>query len=119
MSTPPLLGGGALPAKTRRDDGHRVCTPSPPPPATKIVPFGPWSRSPSISPMERVAEFRSFAALSSAFLGSADPLLDTLRKAETGVDAAARALELLDAPQSLTRRRLISTFGAVSWSRRR
>jgi len=80
--------------------------------------FGPWSPSPSISPVERTAQFRSLAALAAAYFGSGHRLVSELRHAEIDADAAARALALLDKTPTLTRRRLIATFGAVTWPKR-
>jgi hypothetical protein len=76
-------------------------------------PFGPWS--PGIAPVERIAQLRSLAALAAVSVGSGHPLVAELRAAETDQDAAERALALLDALPSLTRRRLIATFGAVTF----
>jgi hypothetical protein len=75
------------------------------------APFGPWS--PRVDPVERIAQFRSLAALAAVLVGSAHPLVAELRAAETDRDAAERALKLLDGMPSLTRRRLIATFGAI------
>ena len=77
------------------------------------APFGPWS--PGIAPVERIAQLRSLAALAAVSVGSGHPLVAELRKAETDPDAAERALALLDGLPSLTRRRLISTFGTVTF----
>jgi len=66
--------------------------------------FGPWSPSPSISPMERTAQFRSLASLAATFFGSNHPIVRELRCAETDSDAAARALDLLNRTPTLTRR---------------
>jgi len=77
------------------------------------APLGPWS--PGIAPVERVAQLRSLAALAAVFTGSLHPLVTELRAAETNHAAAGRALALLDALPSLTRRRLIATFGAVTF----
>jgi hypothetical protein len=77
------------------------------------APLGPWS--PGIAPVERVAQLRSLAALAAVFTSSLHPLVTELRKADTDPDAAERALALLDGLPSLTRRRLISTFGTVTF----
>jgi hypothetical protein len=79
-----------------------------------ITPFGPWGPD-VIDPTERVAQLRSLAALSAIFLGSHHELVVTLRAGETDETAAARALELLDHVPSLTKRRLLSTFGTITW----
>jgi hypothetical protein len=75
--------------------------------------FGPWS--PNVDPVERTAQFRSLAALAAVSVGSGHPLVAELRAAETDRNAAERALALLDALPSLTRRRLIATFGAITF----
>ena len=75
--------------------------------------FGPWS--PHVGPIERTAQFRSLAALAAMSVGSGHQLVAELRAAETDRDAAQRALALLDALPSLTRRRLIATFGAITF----
>jgi len=75
--------------------------------------FGPWVRN--IDPDERAKQFRSLSALAAVFLGSGHELVGELRAAETDPEAAARALQLLDHVPSLTRRRLLSTFGSVTW----
>jgi hypothetical protein len=77
--------------------------------------FGPWVAG--IDPAEREKQFRSLAALAAVFLGSSHQLVAELRAAETDPEAAARALELIDAVPSLTRRRLLSVFGSVTWPR--
>jgi hypothetical protein len=77
------------------------------------APFGPWS--PNVGPTERIAQLRSLAALAAVSVGSGHPLVTELRAAETDSDAAKRALALLDALPSLTRRRLIATFGAITF----
>jgi hypothetical protein len=74
--------------------------------------FGPWSRG--IDPIERDAQLRCLAGLAAAFVGSAHPLVAALRTTERDAEAAARALQMPDALPSLTRRRLLTTFGAVT-----
>jgi hypothetical protein len=82
---------------------------------TRVGLFGPWS--PTVDPPERGKQFRALAALSAAFLGANHEIVSTLRHAENDDAAAARALELLDATPTLTRRRLLSVFGSVTWPR--
>jgi hypothetical protein len=77
--------------------------------------FGPWS--PGLDSMERLAQLRCLAGLAAGFVGSGNPLVAALRAAERDGETAARALELLDRVPSLTRRRLLATFGAVTWPR--
>jgi len=74
------------------------------------APFGPWS--PNVDPVKRIAQLRSLAAVS---VGPGHRLVGELRASETDRDAAARALPLLDALPSQTRRRLIATFGAITF----
>ena len=75
--------------------------------------FGPWVAD--LDPVERAKQFRSLAALSAVFLGSGHPLVAELRAAETSEEAAAQALELINHIPSLTRRTLLSVFGAITW----
>ena len=81
------------------------------------VAFGPWSPGLTDS-AERKAQFRSLAALSAAFLGANHEIVSTLRHAENDDAAAARALALLDSTPTLTRRRILSVFGRVTWGMR-
>jgi hypothetical protein len=78
-------------------------------------PFGPWI--PGLDPIERTAQFRSLASLAALLIGSHHPLISALRQAERDGDAAAQAIKLLDSLPALTRRRMLSTFGAVTWPR--
>jgi hypothetical protein len=78
--------------------------------------FGPWSPDLRDS-VERKAQFRSLATSAAAFLGSGHELVAALRSAENDEAAAAEALALLDATPTLTRRKLLSLFGAVTWRR--
>jgi hypothetical protein len=75
--------------------------------------FGPWA--PNVAPEERRRQFRSLAALAAAFTGSGSALVLALREAERDDGAAAWALEVLNGLPALTRRRILSTFGAVTW----
>jgi hypothetical protein len=77
-----------------------------------VTPFGPWSQA--VGPVERIAQFRALCALTAAYCGSSHDLVGELRAAETDRNAADRAIALLDALPSLTRRRLIATFGAIT-----
>jgi hypothetical protein len=77
--------------------------------------FGPWVEH--LDPAERRKRFRSLASLAAAYLGSSHPLVTTLRKAEVDTMAATEALELLDTLPALTKRRMLSTFGAITSSR--
>jgi hypothetical protein len=77
--------------------------------------FGPWS--PGLDPTERRAQLRSLAALAAVFTGSGSELVAALRDAEHGEAAAAHAFEVLNRLPALTKRRLLSAFGAVTWPR--
>lgn len=79
------------------------------------APFGPWS--PAVEPVERIAQLRSLASLCALMCGAHHPLVGALRRAEIDGEEAARALTLLDGLPALTKRRLLSTFGAVTWPR--
>jgi hypothetical protein len=78
--------------------------------------FGPWT--PDIDGTERIAQLRCLAGLVAVYCGSANPLVTTLRQAEHDSDALRHASTLLDRVPSLTRRKLLSVFGAITWPRR-
>jgi len=108
--------GEALPTIDTRPDGCSSFTSSPPRPATKIAPFGPWS--PDLDDhVELRCQLRSFAGIVACHCGSAHPLIATLRDAELDGDALQRAASLLDRLPTFVQRRVISTFGAVNFRR--
>ena len=80
--------------------------------------YGPWSPT-RRGHDERKAQLRSLAALAAAYLGSDHHLVAELRAAETDAMAFVRAQELVDVLPSLTRRRLLSTFSAITFMERR
>jgi hypothetical protein len=80
---------------------------------TPGTPFGPWRAG--LDPVERACQLRSLQALSAVFLGSSAPVVAALRDAEADPTKAADALQALDAIPALTRRRLLTTFGAVTY----
>jgi hypothetical protein len=73
--------------------------------------FGPWLRA--LGDCERCAQLRSLAALAAVFVGSTNPLVTALRRAERDDDALARAYTLIEALPSIPKRRLLSTYLAV------
>jgi hypothetical protein len=73
--------------------------------------FGPWLRA--LGDCERCARLRSLAALAAVFVGSGNPLVTTLRRAERDDEELARAYSLLEALPSIPKRRLLATYGAV------
>jgi len=77
--------------------------------------FGPFTAG--LDPVERIAQLRCLAGLVATHYGSAHPLIATLRDAEVNGDALQYAAAQLDSFPALTRRRLLSTFGAVTWPR--
>jgi hypothetical protein len=79
--------------------------------------FGPWRNE--IEPVERIAQLRSLAALAAIYLGSNHNLVVQLRNAENNDEALKTAGALLDRIPALTRRRLLATFGAITWPQRR
>jgi 4-diphosphocytidyl-2C-methyl-D-erythritol kinase len=79
--------------------------------------FGPWA--PGVAAEERRRQFRSLAALAAAFTGSGSPVVTAMRNAEADDAAAAHALDVLNSLPALTRRRILATFGAVTWPQRR
>lgn len=78
-------------------------------------PFGPWV--PGLEPGERTAQLRCLAGLAAVFRGSRDPLVAALREAEHDAAALARASELIERMPALVKRKLLSTFGSVTWPR--
>jgi hypothetical protein len=86
--------------------------------ATKAdAPFGPWV--PGASFDERMARFRMLAGLTAVYVGSWHPLVAELRHAERDQAAADLALELFNGLPSLTRRKILCTWGAVQWPKGR
>jgi hypothetical protein len=79
--------------------------------------FGPFR--PGLDPTERIAQWRSLGSIAAMLVGSHHPLVAQLRAAERDEAASAQALDMVDALPSLTRRRLLATFGAVTWPRSR
>jgi len=75
--------------------------------------FGPFCDG--LAETERVAELRSIAALVAICCGSSSPAVAALREAETDTTASAAALAAVNALPTLTRRRMLSTFGAITW----
>jgi hypothetical protein len=108
------LVGTTLPATRDHRNGQPI-SPLPPPQPRPATKFGP--RTPELDPTERIAQFRSSAVLAAVFFGSQHRLVAELRNGETDVEVAARALDLLDHTPSLTRRKLLSVFGAITWPR--
>jgi hypothetical protein len=67
--------------------------------------------------IERAAQIGRLCGIAAMLLRSTHPLVALLRQSARDDTALARALEMVDALPSLTRRRLISTFAAVQWAR--
>jgi hypothetical protein len=70
-------------------------------------------------PVERAGQLGRVCGICAILLRSTHPLVPLLREAEGDERALARALDMIDALPSLTRRRLISTFGATQWAQPR
>lgn len=68
---------------------------------------------------KREAQFRCLAGLAAVFLGRANPIVSTLRRAESDDRAMSDALNLLNRAPSLMRRKIISVFGAMQWAHQR
>jgi hypothetical protein len=100
ISAPPSAGQPVI-------DAHRVVR------TRAQLAFGPWA--PGLDPVERAAQLRCIAGLAALFVGSAHPLVAALQAAERDPEAAAQAFAMLDALPTLTRRRVLSAFGAVTW----
>jgi hypothetical protein len=81
------------------------------------APFGPWVRG--LDPRERAIELRTLAGLVYAYAGmicDPRPCMEALRLAENGQSAdLAVALVEFDRLPALVRRKIISTFGRVTW----
>jgi len=73
--------------------------------------WGPWA--PNIPPAERVARFRALRALVRVLTGPG-PLVVALARAETDPAAADEAAALLSRLPSLSRRRVLATYAALS-----
>ena len=76
--------------------------------------FGPWA---ALDPAERRAQFRSLAALCAIYVGSSAQVVEALRRAETDAAAGDLALQQFEQLPSLTKRKILSTFGVVNYSR--
>lgn len=77
-----------------------------------MLAYGPWS--PTCDRIERGKQLRSLAALVAAHYGSEHPLVSELRAAETDPMAFVRAQEAFERLPSLTRRKVLSTFSAIT-----
>jgi len=79
--------------------------------------FGPWS--PALADdIERRCQLRCFGGVVACYRGSSDPLIAVLRAAESGGEALDHARLIFDGLPALPQRRIISTFGAVTWPKR-
>jgi len=82
------------------------------------VSYGPWS--PAVEPVERAKQLRSLQALVLAFVRPTewlcrDTIVRTLRQAEHDGNALKEAREQFEQIPALTKRRLLSVFGAATW----
>jgi hypothetical protein len=78
--------------------------------------YGPWTIG--LDVRERTARFRSLASITAAYVGSASVTVEALRRAEDGEQAAALlAFELFERLPSLTKRKILSTWGVVNLNR--
>lgn len=74
--------------------------------------FGPWLRE--LGDPERCAQLRrSLASLAALFVGSDNPLVTALRRAERDDGELARAFALLEALPSIPKRQLLTTYLVV------
>jgi hypothetical protein len=79
--------------------------------------FGPW-----VADLERAeerAQLRLIGGITASFIGCQHPLVAVLRRAEDDAAAKAEALRMINTLPSLTRRKIISTFGSVMWAHKR
>jgi hypothetical protein len=79
-----------------------------------IMAYGPWSPG-CRGHDERKAQLRSLAALAAVYLGSDHSLVDVLRAAESDPMAFIAAEDAIARVPSLTRRRILSTFSAITF----
>jgi hypothetical protein len=79
--------------------------------------FGPWVAD--LEHAEERAQLRLIGGITASFIGCQHPLVAVLRRAEDDAAAKAEALRMLNALPSLTKRRIVSTFGGVMWARKR
>jgi hypothetical protein len=77
--------------------------------------FGPWVVD--LDPAEQRAQLRLIGGIAASFIGCQHPIVAILRRAEGDPVAKAEALRMLNRLPSLTKRRIISTFGGVMWAR--
>jgi hypothetical protein len=109
--------GGALPETIDDRTGHSIIKPAVPHLATELsrqAPWGPWS--PGLTDdVERKCQLRGLACVIAAYRGSASPLIDVLRAAESDAEALRDAAVVFDGLPSLVARRIVSTFGAVNF----
>jgi hypothetical protein len=90
--------------------------PEPQKQSTSRLVYPPWS--PTVGEIERGKQLRSMAAVAYMLLGPCHPLWSTLRRSESDAMAFAAAQDLVEALPALTRRRLLSTFAAITWPRK-
>src|SRR5215467_4583286 len=77
--------------------------------------FGRFSAT--VDAAEPGKQLRCLQGLAAVYLGAANPLIAALRDAEHDPGALPQASLLFDCLPSLMRRRMLSTFGAVTWPR--
>jgi hypothetical protein len=66
-------------------------------------------------PVERAGQVGRLCGIAAMLLRSSHPLVALLRQAERDEAALAQAIDIIDALPTLTRRRLIASFGATQW----
>jgi hypothetical protein len=81
------------------------------------VTFGPWSPG-LVDDVERGKQLRCLQGLVAVHVGWGHPLIRALRHAEHDSGALQQAFELFGDIPVLTQRRMLSTFGAVTWPKR-
>jgi hypothetical protein len=74
--------------------------------------FGPWVTD--LSDAERVARWRSMAALAMVFAGGRHPLMRACLAAEGDPTAAQTAWAALESLPALTRRRMLSAYAGLA-----
>jgi hypothetical protein len=70
-----------------------------------------------VDPIERAGQIGRLCGIAATLLRSSHPVVPLLRRADRDEAALAQAVDAIAALPSLTRRRLIASFGATEWTR--
>jgi hypothetical protein len=75
-----------------------------------------FGAGPASDPIDRAGQVGRVCGIAAMLLRSCHPIVPLLRRAERDDVALARALDMIDALPTMTRRRLIATYGATQWA---